>query len=1327
MLLASVLVLALGITVSFALAAKSVESFFGERGSSEGKFETPRDVAVYNGTALNDGTDDIYVVEDVNHRIQQFDSNMAFVRTWGGGVDDGAAVGQTCTAGCQAGIAGTTDGMFDNPQGIAVNQATGDLYVRDRDNRRVQQFSSSGGFVRSWGTTGAGAGQFAASTTASNGIAVAPGSGDVFVADPGNRRVQQFKSDGDFLRAWGWGVDTGASAFEICTSASTCQSGLTTPGTNNGRFGSNQPIHIAADSAGIVYASDSNSSGRVMRFDTTQATAAALLLSPIGVPPLISTVTTSMEVDPSNDHLLISRANLGIQELDTTTLEVVNTHMSGSGLTPNGLGIDTSDGQIMVSSTSPAGSGPHRVYVLDNVAAPEAAIAPVTDITPDSATFKGTVDPNGSSTGYHFEYGTDGLTWTSAPTSDVDAGAGDDPVEVSLPVAPLEPGTDYRVRLVASKPFGAGTDTSAEALFSTPPARPTIVTSGAEPGSTTATLRGRIHPHGQETTYRFEYGLTDSYGSFAPVPDGNIGSGDAVQSVEEPISGLAPNTTYHFRLVAANGTGETQGPDGTFTTLPASGLPARAYEKVSPEDKNGGDTQGTSNGQTGFASPSGDEVVYTASQAYDDADGTGIVGSVYRARRQPTAWLSTPVLPPREPTAGTDEPNVYFMSEDLSRAVVTTQAVLDSGAVAEECNAYVRDLEARTYEFIAHSDPAISNGACTSALENIVATDASPDLSAVLIESRGELTPDAADVPRDGPNLAQKLYLWRDGQFELASVAAGGPAGGTPTTGNAGGGILGTQLLDNSISDDGSVVFFTGWDIVGNPPPQTAGTNLTLFRRSGGNTVGVAAEENSLQDPCGPPGAMCVGSTADAPRFGAASSDGSRVFFTTRDPLVDEDNSPPGTAVGQDLYMYTHSADPENHDNLTLISRDLDPRPPTGASVLGVLGASDDGSRVYFAAKNQIVPGEDATPADIKFYVWDEDEGVRYIGGGLSNPTLSERDIEVTSIVQKNRAKRKVSANGRSVIFMSSIPLTADGNGGQPQAYLYDFAADQLVCASCPAASSLGGPGTQTSLRSSGEPLRTASTILGNPAPRILSDDGAHAFFETDSRLVPEDTNGLIDVYAWEGGAPHLISSGQSGDKSMFIDASANGDRVFFGTRERIVPWDEDNLRDTYVARVGGGLPDPRPSTGTPCQGDECQGTPAGDPALMDPFSDVFGGFGNLEPGERPSFVIRRLSKAQLAKLARGGRVMLPVKVNRAGRLSLTARAKMGKRNRVVDRSSKRATKAGTVGVPLQLSKASRRQLARKGKLGVSVSVQFAGVREPRGMTLRLRRAGGRS
>ena len=1251
--------------------------------------------------------------------------------------------------------------------------------MRDRDNRRVQQFSADGTFVRAWGwdvvasgpgddvtdpvnefeicvpangdtcktgTSGAAGGQFATSTGVGGGIAVAPATGDVFVADPVNRRVQQFGSGGAFVRLWGWDVvptgqagDLGTNNFEVCTSTATgaCKAGASaTPTTSNGQFSTNQPLHLAVDSGGVVYASDATSSQRVMRFDSTQAAAQDLLETPIGVETVGSGATNSMEVDPSTDHVLISRGFANVLEVDTTPLRVVDTHLTGTTITPTGIGIDTSDDEILVASTSGfQGTAQHRVYVLDEPPT-EAVIEPVTDITTNSAVFHGTVDPNdgvddpiNGSTTARFEYTSDPVSdpdpdWSRAPaTSNIDVGQGVDPVPVSVEAAPLETGTEYRVRLVGQRgqPLG-GSTTSGEEVFTTEAARPTIASSGATPGSTTATLRGRIHPHGQETTYRFEYGLTDSYGSSAPVPDGNIGSGDAVQPVEESVSGLAPNTTYHFRLVAANATGETQGPDGTFTTLPASGPPARAYEKVSPEDKNGGDTQGTVNGQTGFASPSGDDVVYTASQPFDDADGTAIIGSVYRARRQPSAWLSTPVLPPKEPSPGTDEPNVYFMSEDLSRAVVTTNAVLDTGAVAEECNAYVRDLEARTYEFIAHADPAFSQGACSRAIENIVATDASPDLSAVLIESRGELTPDAADVPPDGPVIQPKLYLWRDGQLELASVAAGGPSAGTPTTGSAGADSVG-DLLDNSISDDGSVVFFTGWDLVGNPPPQTPGGNLTLYRRSGGETVGVGAEENSLQDPCGPPGAVCVGNANSGPVFGGASADGSRVFFTSSDPLLDEDNN----QSGRDLYMYTHSSDPENDDNLTLISRDLEPDSPDGADVLGVLGASDDGARVYFAAKNQIVAGEDPAPADIKFYVWDEDEGVRYIGGGLADPTSTGFEPDaVASTLQKHRGMRDVSANGRSVLFLSTIPLTADDNGDQPQAYLYDFAADQLVCASCPAASTLGEAGTATSLRSS-DPNRTVSSILANPGPRLLSDDGAHAFFQTDSRLVPEDTNGLVDVYAWEGSAPHLISSGQSGDRSLFIDASANGDDVVFGTRERLVPWDEDNLRDTYVARVGGGLPDPRPATGTPCQGDECQGTPAGPPALTDPFSDVFGGFGNLEPGERPSFAIRRLSRAQLAKLARGGRVMLPVRVNRAGMLSLTATAKLGRRNRVVDRSSKRATKAGTVGVPLQLSKASRRQLARKGKLRASVSVRFTGVREPRGMTLRLRRAGGRS
>ena len=484
------------------------------------------------------------------------------------------------------------------------------------------------------------------------------------------------------------------------------------------------------------------------------------------------------------------------------------------------------------------------------------------------------------------------------PSSDIDAGAGADPVAVSLPVAPLEPDTDYRVRLVATKPFGAGTHTSPEALFSTPPAPPTIVSSSAEPGSTTATLRGRIHPHGQETTYHFEYGLTDTYGSFVPVPDGNVGSGDAVQSVEEPVSGLAPNTTYHFRLVAENGTGPSEGPDRTFTTGPdpEPSPVERVYEKVSPEDKKGGDTNGTTHGHTGFTSPSGDAVVYTASQPFGDAQSSAVFGNMYRALRQPTVWASSSILPPKEAApAGNGQALVDFVSEDLSRALVKTDAMLDTGALAEECNLYLRDNDTGSYEFLGH-DIASGAGSPPCVDPGFRAADASPDFAGAVFETEANLDVDLGPEPVDTPGRP-KLYLWRDGQLEVASVLPDG----TPTQGSAGTGLgSSSELLDNSISDDGSVVYFTS--------PESVSTGA-LYRREEGETVAVSKEENPLQNSCGASG-VCAGDQ----NFRGASADGSRVFFTSRDQLVAEDtNSESGTGTaGIDLYMYTHSADPDN-------------------------------------------------------------------------------------------------------------------------------------------------------------------------------------------------------------------------------------------------------------------------------------------------------------------------------------------------------------------------------------------------------------------------------
>jgi DNA-binding beta-propeller fold protein YncE len=86
---------------------------------------------------------------------------------------------------------GTGDGQFRNPFGVAVNPSTGDVFVVDLSNNRVQKFDSSGNFIAKWGSAGSGDGQFENPF----GVAVNPSTGDVFVADTGNSRIQVFAFD----------------------------------------------------------------------------------------------------------------------------------------------------------------------------------------------------------------------------------------------------------------------------------------------------------------------------------------------------------------------------------------------------------------------------------------------------------------------------------------------------------------------------------------------------------------------------------------------------------------------------------------------------------------------------------------------------------------------------------------------------------------------------------------------------------------------------------------------------------------------------------------------------------------------------------------------------------------------------------------------------------------------------------------------------------------------------------------------------------------------------------------------------------------------------
>jgi hypothetical protein len=215
-----------------------------------------------------------------------------------------------------------------------------------------------------------------------------------------------------------------------------------------------------------------------------------------------------------------------------------------------------------------------------------AAVAPVEStggakgVTATSATLTGTVNPEGQATTYYFQYGTSPTSYGSTtPASPADAGSGTKNVPVSAPAGSLAANTTYHYRLVATN--GSGTTTGADHAFKTTPAppapgAPVVATGGAKAvTSTSATLTGTVNPGGQATTYHFQYGTTIMYGRTTPSPAASAGSGTKNVPVSAPAGPLAANTTYHYRLVATNGSGTTTGADHAFKTAnPGKNSPA---------------------------------------------------------------------------------------------------------------------------------------------------------------------------------------------------------------------------------------------------------------------------------------------------------------------------------------------------------------------------------------------------------------------------------------------------------------------------------------------------------------------------------------------------------------------------------------------------------------------------------------------------------------------------------------------------------------------------------------------------------------------------------
>jgi hypothetical protein len=172
---------------------------------------------------------------------------------------------------------------------------------------------------------------------------------------------------------------------------------------------------------------------------------------------------------------------------------------------------------------------------------------------------------------YYILYGTGEARELLSARTSVGSGLVPNPV-VPVGLYGLAPGTTYHYAVVAYN--GNATTTGPQQTFTTapaePPTPPAVVSQSAQfVNENSAVIEGEVNPGGGETTYAVQYGTSTAYGSSVPGPVA-IAPATSAQGTITALTGLAPGTTYHYRIVATNAAGTGYGPDATFPTTGAA-------------------------------------------------------------------------------------------------------------------------------------------------------------------------------------------------------------------------------------------------------------------------------------------------------------------------------------------------------------------------------------------------------------------------------------------------------------------------------------------------------------------------------------------------------------------------------------------------------------------------------------------------------------------------------------------------------------------------------------------------------------------------------------
>ena len=692
--------------------------------------------------------------------------------------------------------------------------------------------------------------------------------------------------------------------------------------------------------------------------------------------------------------------------------------------------------------------------------------------------------------------------------------------------------------------------------------------------ASSASFHGEVEPNGLSTTYRFEY-ITDAayqenvaaarepFTGAARAPAGGaapVGAGSSYITVFQHVSALRAGTTYHYRLAATNSSGTTLGPARVFRTQSISGgfeLPdGRGYEMVSPVEKNGGAIQGPERNHDGGvfeAAASGGGITYSSASSFGEEALGAPPASQYISRLQGAGdWRTEDISSPVVSGSYGNEPNgvpYQLFSTDLERAVMLNGIhCRGEGTNCPVANPPLPGSEAPNgyQDYYLRDD---QGGAYTA----LVTTKDAPSLDLNSSQFNVSFSGASSDLRHVILSTCAKLtpnateVTGSDGcnpeDQNLYEYSSGQLSlinllpGQTQGTPGA---QLGAQ--GGAVSADGSRVYFTDGG--------------HLYLREGSST-------KQLDESLGTGG-----------RFETATPDGQVAFFTTEEGSGEEH-----------LYRYRIGGSPES----------------IAAKVRGVLGASEDGSSIYF---------QDAV-------------GLKQWHEGAIAQVASGAEAAAATNWPPTTGTARVSSDGTELLFLSTESLTGydntDQTTGQPdsEVFLWRTAGGSLACLSCnPSGERPLGPSTIPGALANGK----GTTDLYKP--RDLSANGQRIFFDSQDALAAFDTNQRGDVYEWEAqgngsceapeGCLFMVSNGKDPEGASFIDASESGADAFFLTYEALVEKDPGytnsekvaGAADIYDARIGGHEP-PLPVT-PECEGDNCTFLP---PEPEDPT------VGSLIPG----------------------------------------------------------------------------------------------------------------